>query len=608
MRGQSAARGLRAALAAAFLVSVCALALCVSPAGGSAAGAIGGAYRDGIVLVRFAPGASPSARSAAAAQVGGVRVRTIGRDLVTLRVRGSLQHALAKLRRRAAVRYAEPDYLQAASGVPNDPSFGLQWALRNTGQIVKDVKGRTGADEHVTAAWGVTTGSPAVVVAEVDSGVDYTHPDLAGAIWSNPGGIGGCAAGTHGYNVLSGSCNPMDDETVFGGHGTHVAGIIGARGNNGVGVAGVTWSTTILPVKWLDAAGVGATSDLIAALDWVLKAKQAGVDIRIVNDSATFIGTPPSQALSDEIDVLGQNGILFVTAAGNSFGSGDDPAARRYPCAYGRPTEICVTASDQNDDLPAWANRGAQTVDLAAPGANVYSTLRGGGYGYVSGGSAAAAQVSGAAALVLAQTQLSTKDLRSDILDHVDPLPSLTGLVRTGGRLNVCKAIRGCAEAAAPKTFGTKTIGALYDPLRANFKRVNRYRVAERGTLSKLSVYLQSAAASGRESLRGVVYADQRGRPRALLGQTRVLVFHGGGAAGWYELGLPRPLKLTPGTYWIGVLAGPASHVASLRWKKAASAGRANENRYAAGATNPFGPAKADPEVVSLYATYTPGG
>jgi hypothetical protein len=241
----------------------------------------------------------------------------------------------------------------------------------------------------------------------------------------------------------------MDDDTAYGGHGTHVAGIIGAVGNNGVGVTGVNWQTTILPVKWVNASGSGSTSDLLAALDWVVRAQAAGVNIRVVNDSQTWKGTSISQALSDEIDLLGSHNILMVTAAGNTGDNNDDPAVRRYPCGYDRPTEICVTASDQHDTLPSWANYGATTVDLAAPGNNVYSTLRNGTYGIVSGGSMAAPQVSGAAALILSTGSYTVSQLKAQILNNVDVLPSLSGKVRTGGRLDICKAIPGCSTAVA---------------------------------------------------------------------------------------------------------------------------------------------------------------
>ena len=384
-------RVIRVALFSGVLLSVVVLGS-VFGARSEATSVPGAHYRDDIVLVRFANTTPPSDRHAAQDQVGGLGMRRIGRETVALRVpAGEVQTVVTKLEARRDVVYAEPDYLHTQSAVPSDSSFGLQWALRNTGQSVNDKAGVAGADEHVTAAWNLTTGTPSVVVAEVDSGVDYTHPDLGANIWSNPGGLGGCAAGTHGFNVLTGTCDPMDDETVFGGHGTHVAGIIGAIGNNATGVAGVNWTTSILPVKWLDSSGFGSTSDLISALDWLLKMKQAGVNIRVVNDSATFVGTSPSQALSDEIDLLGQNDILFVTAAGNTGDDNDDPAKQRYPCGYARPTEICVTASDQTDHLPTWANHGADTVDLAAPGDNIYSTLRNGTYGYISGGSTASA-------------------------------------------------------------------------------------------------------------------------------------------------------------------------------------------------------------------------
>jgi subtilisin family serine protease len=182
------------------------------------------------------------------------------------------------------------------------------------------------------------------------------------------------------------------------------------------------------------------------------------VNVRVVNDSATFVGTAYSQALSDEINLIGANGILFVTAAGNTGNNNDDPAVRRYPCGYDRPTEICVTASNQKDALLSWANYGPTTVDLAAPGANIYSTLRNGTYGYINGGSMAAAQVSGAAALILSSGDMSTAALKADILNNVDPLPALSGLVRTGGRLDVCKAIPGCG---VPVNTGLPTISGL---------------------------------------------------------------------------------------------------------------------------------------------------
>jgi len=436
-------------------------------------------YQPGVVLVGLRPGVASSMLPALTRAVSAREQRRFGdigsttkaaRNLqrqigasFVLRVpSGTVLSAVAWLRRQHRfVRYAEPNYLLQPAGattVPNDPSFNRQWGSLNTGQAVNGVSGTPGADDHAAQAWTHSTGSRSIVIGEVDTGVDYNHPDLAANIWSNPGGIGGCPAGTHGYNVLNSTCDPMDTDVSFNGHGTHVAGIMGAVGNNGTGVAGMNWSTTILPVRWVsDDNAANTTSNLISGLDWLLKARQAGVNVRVVNDSTVFIGTSYSQALSDEIDALGANNILFVTAAGNSGQNNDDPRYVRYPCAYDRPTEICVTATDQNDHLPSYANYGPTTVDMGAPGSNIYSTLRNGAYGYISGSSMASAQVSGAAALILSRQDFSATGLKADILNNVRPLASLSGLVRTGGILDTCAAMAVCSGSPPPPAVPVNT-------------------------------------------------------------------------------------------------------------------------------------------------------
>jgi Subtilase family len=433
-------------------------------------------YRHGEILVGFRAGVSAAQRQAIELAAGGEAPRRLGpaikaegRGRVTteeflapfvLHVPANRELAvIERLRRDPSVAYAEPNYVLSATAAPNDPSFNLQWGDNNTGQeiITQEINeqlgapaaGSPGADDRALSAWQVSTGSRSIVIAETDTGVEYTHPDLAANIWTNPGHIGGCEKGTRGYNVLAKTCNPMDEDPAYGGHGTHVAGIMGAVANNGTGVAGMNWQTTILPVKWMNNAGYGETSALIEALQWVVAAKQAGVNIRVENNSDTFFGSAYSQALSNEIDVLGANNILFVASAGNTGNNDDEVTVQRYPCSYERPNEICVAASDNHDQLPSWANYGPHTVDLAAPGVSIYSTLRGGGYGYISGSSMAAPQVSGAAALILSVAPtLSATALKADILENVDRLPSLAGRVITGGRLNVCKALPGCAGAA----------------------------------------------------------------------------------------------------------------------------------------------------------------
>jgi subtilisin family serine protease len=350
------------------------------------------------------------------------------------------------MRRAAALACGIALVLATASGAgadtaPNDPLFGSEWGLDNTGQTVHGVTGAAGADISALDAWSITTGVGSPVVVVLDSGIDLSDTDLAPALWTNPGGIGGCPAGTHGYDVVPASptCDPSDDN----GHGTHVAGILGAVGNDGFGVSGVDPRVMLLPVKFMNATGKGTNRTLRLALDWILTIVQQGVDVRVVNESGTWPTMRSSSNVRTRLNELASAGILFVTAAGNS--GSDNDTTPRYPCSYGTASEVCVAATDQHDDLWLKSNYGADSVDLTAPGVNIVSDLPGDTFGYKSGGSMAAAFVSGTAALGLAQQPgLSVADLRARLLDSVDVLPSLNGLVRTSGRLDACAALTGC--------------------------------------------------------------------------------------------------------------------------------------------------------------------
>ncbi len=355
------------------------------------------------------------------------------------------------------VEYVEPNFIVYADAIPNDPSFGELWGLRNTGQTILGVAGTPGADISAVPAWDVSTGSRANVVAVIDTGIDYNHPDLAANVWSAPTAftvtVGGrsitCAAGTHGFNAITNSCDPMDDNS----HGTHVSGTIGAVGNNGVGVVGVNWTASIMAAKFLNAGGSGSTSDAINCIEFVIKAKAffgAGANVRVLSNS--WGGGDFSQALLDQINLANTNGMLFVAAAGNDSTNTDiEP---HYPSSYNAPNVVSVAATDNNDMLASFSNYGPTTVHLGAPGVNTLSTVLSGLYGYKSGTSMATPHVSGAAALVLAKcTSLTTANLKSNLLNNVDPIASLADLTITGGRLDVNKAIRTCDAPAMPNFF-----------------------------------------------------------------------------------------------------------------------------------------------------------
>jgi len=360
---------------------------------------------------------------------------------------------LAFLRADPRVLYAEPNYILRANLVPNDPSFGSLWGLDNTGQTILDVAGTAGAHISARLAWDISTGSRATVVGVVDTGIDYTHPDLAANVWSAPTSftvtIGGtaitCAAGTHGFNAINKTCNPQDDHS----HGTHVAGTIGAVGNNGVGVAGVNWTASIMGAKFLDASGSGSTANAINAIDFTIQAKQifgAGANVRVLNNS--WGGGGFSQALLDAINQANTNNILFVAAAGNSGTNNDTTPS--YPASYAAPNVVAVAATNNNDGLASFSSYGLNSVHLGAPGVDVASTIPANQYAYFSGTSMASPHVAGAAALVLSVCALDTAGVKSNLLSNVDPIGSMTGVTTTGGRLNVNKAIRACSAPATP--------------------------------------------------------------------------------------------------------------------------------------------------------------
>jgi subtilisin family serine protease len=349
---------------------------------------------------------------------------------------------LAKLKKDPRVRYAEPNFIVHADAVPNDPSYANTWGLNNTGQPINGFPGTPDADIDAPEAWNTTTGSAGVTVAVIDTGVDWSHPDLSSQIWINQGeNCSGCRTDGidndhngyvddwHGWDFVGNDNNPMDDH----GHGTHVSGTIGATGNNGIGVAGVNWNVRIMPVKFLNAQGSGSTADAVSA---VLYAAQNGADV--MNNS--WAGGDYSQALGDAITVADQHNSLFVAAAGND--GSDNDAEPTYPASYDLPNVVAVAATDNSDDLAYFSNVGRQSVDLGAPGVDIYSTWPGGGYQFLSGTSMATPHVAGAAALAKSAFPSATAvGLKALLLDGVDPDPALADETTTGGRLNIGNAV-----------------------------------------------------------------------------------------------------------------------------------------------------------------------
>jgi subtilisin family serine protease len=342
------------------------------------------------------------------------------------------------------VEYAEPVFeVNIDHSTPgkhkhaDDVRFGEQWSLENTGQN----GGKAEADISILRAWFKTTGSSKVVVAVLDSGVDYRHLDLINNIWVRPADMAaytddelGTFNDLHGFNATDRLRDPMDDN----GHGTHCAGIIGAEGNNGYGIAGINWNVEIMPLKFLNGNGSGTTKDAIEAINYVIDRKQKGVNVRII--SASWGSTQKSRALQDAIKRAGEEGIMFIAAAGNN---GDDSDKRpHFPAGYNLPNLIAVAALDRNDQLASFSNYGAKSVHIAAPGKEILSTWLNGEFYVASGTSMATPEVAGVAALVLSvNPKMTVKQLRDRLFNSVDKLDSLKGKVVTGGRINAAKAV-----------------------------------------------------------------------------------------------------------------------------------------------------------------------
>jgi len=379
------------------------------------------------VVVRFNPEVSPILVRGGLAQELGLEEKQrfdIAPIYVMTIVDGSsVEQKLNQLKNHGNVKYAEPNFMFQAHATPNDPLYGQQWALKNTGQPSEtdgEPNGFPGADIDAEGAWALRNwGSNRVRVAVIDTGVDYNHPDLWPNMWPKLG-----------YDFFDGNDDPMD----VGGHGTHVAGTIGAVGNNGVGVVGVNWRAELMAIRFLGPSG-GSTEGAIASIQYAVEN-----GARISNNS--WGSSSYSQALFDTIKAAGNHGHLFIAAAGND--GHDVDLNMSSPGNYNLPNMISVAASTRHDDRATFSNYGAFTVHLAAPGHEILSTWPNATYNSISGTSMAAPHVAGVAALIMSQNpHLDVSAVKELILSSVDKLPEWEGLVLTGGRLNAAKAMGG---------------------------------------------------------------------------------------------------------------------------------------------------------------------
>jgi len=359
---------------------------------------------------------------------------------------------LATVSNLAGFEYLEPDFVLEIAAVPSDPEFSDLWGLDNPGGS----GGVAGADISAVDAWNVTTGSSNVVVGVVDTGIDYTHPDLAGNMWINPGEVAGdhidndnngYVDDIYGWDFYNNDADPRD----FRSHGTHVAGTIGAVGNNGIGVTGVNWDVGLMALKIADDDPAGrfvSSSAATAALNYVAMMRtEHGINVRVTNHS--WGGGGVSTALRNAIEANAAADILLVAAAGND--TRDNDAVPQYPASYDVGNIVSVASTTRADQLSSFSNWGATSVDLAAPGSSVFSTVPGGGYGTKSGTSMATPHVAGVAALAWAFSPNATyQQIKAALMAGVDPLPALAGITVTGGRLNAARTLEMLGLNATP--------------------------------------------------------------------------------------------------------------------------------------------------------------
>lgn len=455
-------------------------------------------YAPDSVIVRFKESVTGSERGQAmrAARAQGARTLMAQARLEQLFLEKGrpVEQALNALSRLPFVEIAEPDYV--VRPVTNDSLYGLLYAINNTGQAVNGRTGTPDADMDVVEAWNFTTGDPNLVIAVIDDGVEYTHPDLDDNMWVNPGEVvdgrdndgNGYVDDIYGYDFFADDADPYDDNNVStgeGGHGTHVAGTICAEGNNGTGIVGVVQQCQIMALRFLGPGG-GYTSDAVRAVQYA-----ANKGVKLSNNS--WGGGGYSSALYSAIQSAGNLGHLFLAAAGND-GTNND-ATPHYPSNYNLPNVISVAATDNRDQLAGFSNYGTSSVDIAAPGVNIVSSTWG-SYYYFNGTSMATPNVTGTAALILSQNPgFGFAEIRERLLSTARPVPGLSGVIGTGGVVNALAALSVAPPVPVPvgptdlvaAAAGTSTVTLSFSDNADNEDGFNLYRSDAGGNFSRLT-------------------------------------------------------------------------------------------------------------------------
>lgn len=432
-------------------------------------------YADDQILVKFKTGAAEPILDADSTareifRAPGVRAQALtsrrhaGLQLVRLNGSLSVEDAMRLAREDPRVEYAEPDYfVYATDTVPNDPFFHVLWGLSSAGCSICDPGFET-PNIDATRAWDMTTGSDDVVAVVLDTGANLQHEDLVANAWINPREIAGNGVDDDGNGYVDDingwsffdDNNQTFDPAAELSHGTHVAGSIGAAGNNGKGVTGVAWNVKIMSLKFLGGSqGKGKTSNAVKGINYAIDMRNRGVNVRVIN--ASWGGGSDSQSLRQAIAAANDAGILFVCAAGNGGLNIDDTPD--FPAAYSQdyPNAISVAAVDQGGALASFSNYGHNSVSLAAPGVSIYSTVPG-GYAQLSGTSMSTPYVSGIAVLLWSrEPSLTPSEVKRRIVDTSEPLPSLVSIAARSGRASAYDALTSrIAPAGTPVVLGVQ--------------------------------------------------------------------------------------------------------------------------------------------------------